>query len=362
MPGLHSTIVRTRSRTTRSLGLLIVSLITVGLASCSSDKAATTTKPTATTADTTAAASVADTTGVGGSSSTDTAAAAGATTAAASADTTAALTVESTASALTTVAGAAVPAISAACAKDSLTTVAAGKLTIGTDKPAYPPWFSNDDPTNGKGFESAVAYAVADTLGFAKDAVTWKTVPFNSSYAPGKKDFDIDINQISITEERKAAVDFSDGYYEVNQAVVALNSSAAANAKSLADLAKLKFGAQVGTTSLDFIKNTIKPSAEAFVYDDTNGAKAALNNKQIDAIVVDLPTAFYITASEIKDSKVVGQFPSAGGGEKFGMLLEKGSKLTACVNEALAVLTSSGKLAAIQEAELATATSAPVFK
>ena len=237
-----------------------------------------------------------------------------------------------------------------------------GTLTIGTDKPAYPPWFSDDDPTNGKGFESAVGYAIADTLGIPRASVMWKTVAFNTSYAPGSKDFDIDLNQISITDERKAAVDFSDGYYDVNQAVVALNDSPAAAVTSLADLAAYKFGAQVGTTSLDFIKDTIKATKEPFVYDDTNAAKAALASKQIDAIVVDLPTAFYITAAEIEGSKVVGQFPSGGGEEQFGALLEKGSKLTPCINEALAILKGSGKLAAIQEAELATATKAPLFK
>ena len=276
------------------------------------------------------------------------------------ADTTAA-GVADTSAAGTTAAGA-VSAMSPACATASLAVKTAGKLTIGTDKPAYPPWFVDDTPTNGKGFESAVGYAIADTLGFAKNAVEWKTVAFNSSYAPGSKAFDFDLNQISITPERKAAVDFSSGYYEVNQAVVALNDSPAAAATTLAELKKFKFGAQVGTTSLDFIKNTIGADKEPFIYDDTNGAKVALTGKQIDAIVVDLPTAFYITSAEINGSKVVGQFPSGGGGEEFGALLEKGSKLTPCINEALAILKGSGKLAAMQEAELATATKAILFK
>ena len=276
------------------------------------------------------------------------------------ADTTAA-GVADTSAAGTTAAGA-VSAMSPACATASLAVKTAGKLTIGTDKPAYPPWFVDDTPTNGKGFESAVGYAIADTLGFPKNAVEWKTVAFNSSYAPGSKAFDFDLNQISITPERKAAVDFSSGYYEVNQAVVALNDSPAAAATTLAELKKFKFGAQVGTTSLDFIKNTIGADKEPFIYDDTNGAKVALTGKQIDAIVVDLPTAFYITSAEINGSKVVGQFPSGGGGEEFGALLEKGSKLTPCINEALAILKGSGKLAAMQEAELATATKAILFK
>jgi len=253
-------------------------------------------------------------------------------------------------------------ALSATCTKDQLNLVTPGQLTIGTDKPAFAPWFSDDDPTNGKGFESAVAYAVAETLGFTKDEVKWATVPFNSSYAPGKKDFDFDINQISITDERKQAVDFSDGYYDVNQAVVALNGTPAADAKSVADLKAYKFGAQVGTTSLDFIKNVIQPSAEPFVFDDTNAAKTALVGKQIDAIVADLPTAFFISAAEIENSKVVGQFASQGDGEQFGLLFEKGNSLVACVNEALAALKSSGRLASIQEAELAQATNAPVLQ
>ena len=282
-------------------------------------------------------------------------------------------TVTTTASAETTAAasdssvaastGVAAPAaLSAACAKQSLALVKAGTLTIATDKPIYPPWFVDDDPTNAQGFEGAVAYAVADMLGFSKDQVAWKVIPFNSSYAPGKKDFDFDINEVSITDERKAAVDFSDGYYSVNQAVVALNDSPVASITSIADLAKYKFGAQVGTTSLGFIKDTVKPTQETFVYDDTNAAKSALVGKQIDAIVVDLPTAFFITGSEIEGSKVVGQFPSTPGGEEFGLLFEKGSKLVPCVNEALAALKSSGRLTAIQEAELATATDAPLFK
>ena len=323
-----------RSLTVRSprmaAGALVISAV-VALTSCgSSSKAADTTTATA--------ASAADTTaGASDTSASDT-------------------------SASGTAAAGAVSAMSAGCTTASLAVKSAGKLTIGTDKPAYPPWFMDDTPTNGKGFESAVGYAIADTLGFAKDSVEWKTVAFNSSYAPGSKAFDFDLNQISITPERKAAVDFSDGYYEVNQAVVALNDSPAAAATTLAELKKFKFGAQVGTTSLDFIKNTIGADKEPFIYDDTNGAKVALTGKQIDAIVVDLPTAFYITSAEIDGSKVVGQFPSGGGGEEFGALLEKGSKLTPCINEALAILKGSGKLAAIQESELATATKAILFK
>ena len=247
------------------------------------------------------------------------------------------------------------------CAKENLALVTDGTLTIGTDSPAYPPYFVDDDPTNGQGFESAVAYAVAEGLGFGADEVVWEVVPFNSSYAPGEKTFDFDINQISITPERAEAVDFSDGYYTVNQAVVALNGSAAANATTLAELQGAKLGAQVGTTSLQFITDYVQPAAEPFVYNDTNDAKSALQNGQIDAIVVDLPTAYYITAVEIEDSKIVGQFPAQDGGEQFGLLFEKGNPLVSCVNQVLADLSASGELQSIQDEWLAGA-SAPYFK
>ncbi len=248
------------------------------------------------------------------------------------------------------------------CAASSLATVTSGKLTVGTDKPAYPPYFVDDTPSNGKGFESAVAYAVAEKLGFSKDQVSWSVVPFNNSYAPGKKNFDFDINQISITPERAAVVDFSDGYYTVNQAVVTLKNSKIANAKTLAELQGAKLGAQVGTTSLLYIQNDIKPSAQPSVYNDTVGAEAALKSGQIDGLVVDLPTAYYITAAELDNSKIVGQFPAVDGptAEKFGMLFQKGSPLVACVNKALADLNSSGQLKQIQDQWLA-GVDAPYF-
>ena len=182
------------------------------------------------------------------------------------------------------------PASSADCTAESLQTLNAGTLTIGTDKPAYPPYFEDDDPSNGKGFESAVAYAVADQLGFSQEQVTWVTVTFNKSYAPGAKDFDFDINQISITPKRQKAVDFSEGYYTVNQAVVALEDSPIANATSLQELQQAKLGAQVGTTSLDCITETIQPTQQPMVYNDTNDAKSALEVGQIDRMVGVLPT------------------------------------------------------------------------
>ncbi len=240
------------------------------------------------------------------------------------------------------------------CATADLATVAKGKLTIGTDTPAFEPWFVDDKPTNGKGFESAVAYAVADELGVAKADVTWKTVAFNTAFAPGKKAFDFDINQVSITPERAKTVDFSDGYYDVNQAIVGLKDSRAVGATSVADLKGLKLGAQQGTTSFDFITNVIKPDADPFVYNDNSAAKAALDAGQVDGIVLDLPTALYVSAVEIEGSAVIGQFPSTGDKpEQFGMVFQKGNTLRDCVNKALASLTKSGKLKNIQDKWLA---------
>ena len=234
------------------------------------------------------------------------------------------------------------------CAKDSLETFADGKLTVGTDKPAYPPYFEDDDPTNGKGFESAVAYAVAEKLGFTKDEVDWTTVPFNSSYAPGDKKFDFDINQISITPQRQKRVDFSTPYFTAPQAVVARADSEAAKATSLADLADKKLGVQVGTTSLDAATATIKPTQQPQVFNDSNDTVRALKTKRVDAIVVDLPTAFYLTAAEIEGGKIVGQF-EAPGGDDWGLLLAKDSSLTPCVNKAVEELKSAGTLDQLQD-------------
>lgn len=244
----------------------------------------------------------------------------------------------------------------------SATTVKSGVLTIGTDKPAYPPYFVDDNPTNGKGFESAVAYAVAKQIGYPATKVRWVTVPFNNSYAPGKKAFDFDINQISITPERAKAVTFSDGYYTVNQAVIALKTSSIASAKSIADLKSARLGAQVGTTQLSFIDDTINPSTQPRVYNDTAAATAALKAKQIDGLVVDLPTAYYITAAELDGSKIVGQFKAQDGpnAEKFGLLLQKGNTLASCLNTALEALKSSGQLQQIQDKWLA-GVDAPYF-
>jgi len=249
-----------------------------------------------------------------------------------------------------------------ACAASTLRLVTPGTLTIGTDKPAYPPYFVDDTPNNGKGFESAVAYAVASRMGFTKDQVKWTVVPFDSSYAPGEKKFDFDINQISITDKRKAAVDFSTPYFTVPQAVLTLNTSKFANATSIADLKDAKLGAQVGTTSLAFINNTIAPTQQAQVFNDTAGAKSSLSNGTLDAIVVDLPTAFYISAAEIDGSKVVGQFAVDPSADTWGLLFGKGSPLVGCANQALAQLASSGDLAKITAQWLSTDVKVPVLQ
>ena len=188
-------------------------------------------------------------------------------------------------------------------------------------------------------------------------------VPFNNSFRPGQKDFDFDINQISVTDERDRAVDFSDSYYEVNQSLVALEGTPITEATALADLAEYRLGAQVGTTSLDYIQENIQPEQEPRVYDTSNDVVAALNGSQIDGIVVDLPTAFFLVGSgEVENGTVVGQFPSTGGQEHFGMLFEEGNPLRDCVNEALDTLRDDGTLAEIQQEWLSENTSAPVLE
>lgn len=248
-----------------------------------------------------------------------------------------------------------------ACAPSKLETLDPGTLTIATDDPAFPPYFVDDDPTNGKGFESAVAYAVADELGYDEGGVEWVVQPFNSSYAPGPKDFDFDINQISITQKRAQQVDFSSPYYEAAQAVVALKDSPAADATSLAGLADTKIGVQIGTTSLEAVESSIQPSEDFQVFDTSNDVVSALKNGQVEAVVVDVPTAFFLTAVQVPKGTIVGQFP-APGGDQFGLLLEKDSPLTPCVSEAVDALRESGELAAIEEEWLSAATNAPVLE
>ncbi len=249
------------------------------------------------------------------------------------------------------------------CAPDQLPLKTDGQLTVGTDSPAFEPWFSKDDPTNGEGFESAVAYAVADRLGFSEDEVTWTKVRFNNSYKPGPKEFDFDINQISITPEREKVVDFSDGYYSAAQGVIALEGSPVAEATSIAELADFKLGAQTGTTSLTAIRDIIQPSEDPLVFTDTNAAKQALQNGQVDAILADVPTAFYITAVEIPQGQIVGQFqPETGEQEEFGMLFEEDSGLVPCVNAALAEMREDGTLADIEQQWLSDVVDVPVLE
>jgi polar amino acid transport system substrate-binding protein len=259
----------------------------------------------------------------------------------------------------------------AACDKASLTLKTAGTLTLGTDNPAFPPWFGGgeknkpweiNDPSTGEGYESAVAYAVAGKLGFAKDEVKWKVVKFDTSFAPGPKDFDAFVNQVSITPERAQNVDFSSGYYNVNQAVVGLGDKPIASATSLADLKKYKLGAAVGTTSLSAIEDKVQPDTKASVYNTNDDAVAALKAAQIDGIVVDLPTGYFVTAAQVEGSKIVGQFPTEGGEpEQFGMVLEKDSPLTACVSKAVDDLRADGTLEKLETQWLAGA-AAPFLK
>jgi polar amino acid transport system substrate-binding protein len=255
---------------------------------------------------------------------------------------------------------------------NDLQLVHAAKLTIGTDNPAYPPWYGGgsptgskwkiNDPSTGKGFESAVAYAVAKKLDFTPSQVQWTYTPFNRAFAPGKKSFDFDINQISYTPARAKVVDFSESYYDVNQAIVVKKGTPIANVTSASDLAKYKLGAQLGTTSYSYINDNIKPSEKPGVFPKNDAAVQALKNGQIDGLVVDLPTAFFVTAVQVPNSKILGQFPTTAGGEHFGMVFQKGNPLVRCVNQALASLKSTGQLDRIQQQWLAKATGAPVLQ
>jgi polar amino acid transport system substrate-binding protein len=249
-------------------------------------------------------------------------------------------------------------AISDRCEEDSAELVTPGQLTIGTDNPAFPPWFEGKkrfepwDPTTAptkKGYEAEVAYGIARELGFADAEVKWTVVPFNQAFRPGPKKFDFDINQISYKSERAEAVDFSDSYYDVEQAIVAFDSNQIARAKSLADLKEYKLGAVVGTTSLDAINERIEPGREPSVYDTNNDVVAALKAKQIDGAAVDFPTALYMSAVQLDDGTVVGRLAAEEGGEYFGVVLEKDSPLTECVNEAIASLHDDGTIERLQQ-------------
>lgn len=243
------------------------------------------------------------------------------------------------------------------------------QLTIGTDNPAYPPWYGGNpghgwkvsDPYSGKGYESAVAYAVAKQLGFARGGVKWVYVPFDKSFAPGPKNFDFDITQISYTAARAKVVSFSASYYDVNQALVVRNGTPIAKVHSIAGLKPFTLGAQLGTTSYGFITSQIKPSPSPKVYGSNADAVQALKSKRIDGLVVDLPTAFYVTAVQVPNSKILGQFESKTG-EHFGMVFKKGNSLVACVNKALAAIKANGTLKQINETWLSKVVSVPVLK
>jgi polar amino acid transport system substrate-binding protein len=235
-----------------------------------------------------------------------------------------------------------------------------GVLTVATDQPAYPPWFENNKPSNGQGYESAVAYAVASQLGFKASQVKWAYEPFDSSYAPGTKKFDFDINEISYSAARAQVVTFSASYYDVQQSLVALKSSPIVTKHTPAELKTYVFGDQVGTTSLAFINSKIQPTQTPKVFETLNDVKQALQTKQIAALVTDTPTAQYISSSEIPGSVMVAQFPSTG--EHYGLLFAKGNPLVGCVNKALATLRSNGTLAQLATKYLQLYTSVPTIQ
>ncbi|HYF45748.1 MAG TPA: transporter substrate-binding domain-containing protein [Acidimicrobiales bacterium] len=232
-----------------------------------------------------------------------------------------------------------------------------GVLTVATGEPAFPPWVEGPesdetgegDPYSGEGFESALVYAIAEQLGIEEDSVEWVRTGFDEAIAAGETDYDFNIQQFGITPQRDEVVDFSDGYYTVQQAIVGAEDGEIADATSLADLQGFQLGAAIGTTSLDYIEQVIQPDSEPLVFDDNAAAKAAFDAGQVDGIVFDLPTAYYITAVEIPNSSIVGVLPATGDAEELGMLFEEGSPLVPCVNEALAALEEDGTLAALQE-------------
>ena len=246
------------------------------------------------------------------------------------------------------------------CDPASLETLSDGVLTFATSEPAFEPWMVDDDPTSGQGYESAVAYAVAQTLGYDEAAVEWVRVPFDAAISPGPKDFDAALNQFSITDERRQAVDFSSPYYDVRQAVVTVEGSVAADLTSLEQMGELLFGAQVGTTSLDAIVSAVGPTLQPQVFNSNEDAVNALSNGQVDAIVLDLPSAFFATAVQLDGGIILGQLPQGDDeAEQFGMVLDLGSPLTDCVSQAVDALEADGTLDALQAEWLADVAGAP---
>ncbi|MDQ2621665.1 MAG: ABC transporter substrate-binding protein [Actinomycetota bacterium] len=246
----------------------------------------------------------------------------------------------------------------AECTPESLDTFKDGVLTVGTDTPAYPPYFENDDPTNGRGFESAVAYAIASELGFEDSQVEWAKVPFNASYAPGPKKFDFDVNQISITPPCEKVVTFSTPYYTANQAVLVAKGSDLEDVTSLDQLKDVTIGVQVGTTSLEAVRDEIEPTNDPRVYDNSNDVVTALKQGQVDAVVLDLPTAIYLRDAELPGSSVIGQF-EADGGDQWGALMAKDSSLASCVNQAIETLEENGRLEELTDKWMSESASAP---
>lgn len=237
---------------------------------------------------------------------------------------------------------------------DEITTVTDGQLTVATGETVFPPWMGAgdddfDDPSTGTGFEGALVFALADELGFAESDITFVRTGFDEAIAPGDKDWDFNIQQYSITEEREEVVDFSDGYYQVEQAIIGASDSPAASAGSIDALKELRLGAAIGTTSLDYVDRVIEPNDKAQVYDDNAAAKSAFDAGQVDGIVFDLPTAYFVTAVEITDAAIIGVLPRDGEPEELGMLFQEGSPLVPCVNDALATLRSNGTIESLED-------------
>jgi polar amino acid transport system substrate-binding protein len=283
-------------------------------------------------------------------------------------------------SAASTTANATASASAASCTKDTLHLHAPGVLTIATDNPAFQPWFGGDkgagqgpwkaDPNNGtgnpytgQGYESAVAYAIAEKLGFSQGEVTWVAVPFNNSYKPGPKAFDFYVGQVSYSPQRAEAVDFSDGYFDVQQALVANKGTPITKAKTFADLKPYQLGVQIGTTSYSYIMDNIKPDKQPTVYNTSNDVITALNSKLIDGYLVDAPDAYVnVLIGEAKDGVVVGQFPTIGDQEHYGLVFEKGNPLVTCVNQAIAALSSDGTLTQLSDRYLSDITKFTVIQ
>ena len=250
---------------------------------------------------------------------------------------------------------------SASASEGSLKTVTPGKLTIATGEPAYSPWVENNDPASGKGFEAAIAYAVAGKLGFANADVVWVRSTFDAAVAPGAKDWDFNLQQFSITEERRNAVDFSSPYYTTAQAVVTLKGSPVSGATTVAELKGALLGAQTGTTSHRMLTETVAPTTAPSVFNNSQDTVQALKGGQVDAIVVDLPTALYLVAAELDGGVVVGQFADTSGGDQFGLVLPKGSPLTAAVTGAVDALRADGTLDSLTKTWLSETVNVPVL-